>query len=183
MVAHFSTLQSTDPGNIIPLVVIILLIVILILGVLGQYFECNCFKEYLLDDDDDNPGLSELNRVYRKEDDLEYQAHLNDDHDTWKSSPSMEPLSPPPSIHPPPISLQQQPPPEGISTVRSFIKQSSSVMQSSDKRDLLKSKPSLRATPSYFRSKSSFRQKRLRTFWDDRLSKLNTPQVFICFFV
>lgn len=178
-----NNIPTSEPRDLLSLVVIILLLVILLIGILSNYFVFNCCQEYLVvDDDDDNPGLAALNRVYRKEDDIEYQAHINDDHNTWETS-----------SHPPQLSSlsssisTEQPLLEGGATpssgnndvvgvtARAYTKQSSSV---TDKRELLKSKSSIRQGPTFLRSKSySLRQKRVRTFWDDRLSKLNTPQV------
>lgn len=157
-----SALKSTETQDIIPLVVIIILILILIIGVIGQYFDFSkCCESFIYDDDDDNLGLAELNRKYRIEDDLEYQAHLNDDHNSWESSIEANNTSPSSSgllLH-------------DSTDIQTLKKQSSQII--ADKRKEL-----VRPSPSFFRSKSySFRAKKVRNFWDDRLAKLNTPQV------
>jgi hypothetical protein len=157
-----ATFKSTDPKDIVPLVVICLLVVVLIVGVVSNYAESiTCFEQYLYDDEDDSPGLEELNRVYRKEDDIEYQLHGKDEHESWTSS----------SINIDATSQSTALTAPGADII--LTKQNSIV----DKRDLL------RPSPSFFRKSYSFKQKKPRTLWDDRLAKLNTPQVRILVFV
>jgi len=140
-------LSSTDPANIIPLIVLIILFSILFIGIIGHHLGYDS-----IDTADGNPGLHELNKVF----------HQPDDDKSNSSRNSLLPLHHSTSHVPEPLDALEHKHPMHNHKTSGYIGQGHHGHRS-------------KSLPKVFSKKNG--KSGGGKYWDDHLTNLNTPQV------